>query len=59
MLEELIKLRLVWAEEISSAIELDVPEKYVAKLLDMEKMLNQEIAALEVQAADIIRRYQI
>jgi len=59
MLEELIKLRKAWAEEIETALDDNLPEKYMTRLLEKEKALNKEIAKLEELAADIIRRYQI
>ena len=59
MLEKLIELRRAWMDEIIAAEEDKVPEITMRQLLETEKELRKEIAKLEEQAADIIRRYQI
>ena len=59
ILEELINLRKAWLEEIVTCFAQNVPEKQMRPLLEKEKELCDEIAKLELQAADIIRRYQI
>ena len=59
MLEELIKIRKNYEEEIEAAQDVNVPDRQLRKLLADFDSLNDEIRNLEKEAARIIARYQI